>query len=96
MGLESDIVLQTIEALRAEAVLALPTHDGLVVPASTADRTCALFGRAGREVGGVALRLKVDRHSVRDACGPTAQAPLRDAPAATGSPPPSSPGGPRC
>jgi hypothetical protein len=73
----------------------MPMHDGPIVPAFKADRTCALFGRAGREVGGVALRLKVDRHSVPDACGPTARAPLRDAPAATGSPPPS-PGGPRC
>jgi formate-dependent phosphoribosylglycinamide formyltransferase (GAR transformylase) len=96
MGLESDIVLQAIEALRAEAVLALPMHDGLIVPASAVERTCSMLRRAGRETGRAELRLKVDQHGVADRCAPTAQATLRDAPAATGLRPPSSCGGPRC
>ena len=64
MGLESDIVLQAIEALRAEAVLALPMHDGLIVPASAEARACELLRAAGERVAGVELRLKVE--------GPTA------------------------
>ena len=61
MGTESDIILDALQALRAEGVLGLPTHDGLVVPASVEARACELLRAAGGRVAEVELRLKVDR-----------------------------------
>jgi hypothetical protein len=61
MGVESEILLDAIEALRAERVLGLPMHDGLIVPASTEALACELIRAAGKRVAGAELRLKVDR-----------------------------------
>ena len=61
MGVESDVILDTLQALRAEGVLGLPMHDGIIVPASAEARACELLRQAGEAVAGVELRLKVDR-----------------------------------
>jgi len=61
MGVESDVILETVQALRAEGVLGLPMHDGLIVPASAEAMTCDLLRAAGERVAGVGLRLTVDR-----------------------------------
>jgi hypothetical protein len=57
MGIESEVVLDALRALRAEAVLGLPMHDGIIVPASAEARTCELLREAGERVAGVELRL---------------------------------------
>ena len=59
--MESDIILDALEALRAEGVLGLPMHDGLIVPASAEERACDVLRAAGQRAAGVALGLKVDR-----------------------------------
>ena len=61
MGVESDVILDTLQALRAEGVLGLPMHDGIIVPASAEARACELLRQAAEREAGVELRLKVDR-----------------------------------
>ena len=56
-GVESGI---TLEALRAEGVLGLPMHDGLIVPASAEALACDPLRAAGERVAGGGLRLKVN------------------------------------
>ncbi len=61
MGVESDIIRDALEKLRAGGVLGLPMHDGLIVPASAEERACDLLRAVGERVAGTELRLKVDR-----------------------------------
>ncbi len=60
IGVESDIILDTMVAQRAEGVLGMPMHDGLIVPESTEERACELLRAGGERVAGAGLRLKVD------------------------------------
>ena len=60
MGVEAEIV-DVLARLRAEAVLGLPMHDGVLVPASAEGLAYRLLRAAGERVAGVELRLKVDR-----------------------------------
>jgi hypothetical protein len=53
MGVESDVILDTLQALRAEGVLGLPIHDGILVPASAEAKACELLLAAGERVAGV-------------------------------------------
>jgi hypothetical protein len=61
MGVESDVILDALQALRAEGVLGLPMHDGIIVPVSAEARACELLRLAAEREVGVELRLKVDR-----------------------------------
>lgn len=63
MGIEAGIVVDTLVALQAQGVPALPMHDGLIVPASAEAEACRLLRETGERVAGVALRLEVDRPS---------------------------------
>jgi hypothetical protein len=56
MGIESDVAMDTLQALRADGVLGLPMHGGIIVPASAEARACELLRIAGRSLAGVALR----------------------------------------
>ena len=67
IGVESDVLLDTLQALRVEGVLGLPMHDGIIVPASAEARACELLREAGEAVAGVGLELKVDRPTLRTA-----------------------------
>jgi hypothetical protein len=60
MFIEASIITQAMEKLAEDDVLALPMHDGLVVPASAKDAAMAAITAAGRQIAGVELRLKVD------------------------------------
>lgn len=60
MFIEASIIARAMEQLRSAGVLALPMHDGLVVPASAQDAAKAAITAAGLEIAGVELRLKVD------------------------------------
>jgi hypothetical protein len=60
MGVESEVMLEAVEQLRAQGTLALPVYDGLIVPASAETRACELLRVAGERVAGAELRLKVD------------------------------------
>jgi hypothetical protein len=64
---ESQVIVGVMAALRAKLILALPMHDGLIVPASAEALTCDLIRTAAMRIAGVDLRLKVDRADV--ACG---------------------------
>jgi hypothetical protein len=61
MGVEADVILAALQALRAESILGLPMHDGIIVPASAEARACELLRQAAEREVGVELGLKVDR-----------------------------------
>ena len=56
------MILDAVQALRrAEDVLGLPMHDGIIVPESAGARACELLRQAAEREVGVGLQLKVDR-----------------------------------
>ncbi len=66
MGIEAEVMMATVQALRAKMILALPMHDGLIMPASAEEIACRLLREAGERIAVVTLRLKVDRPSLPD------------------------------
>jgi hypothetical protein len=60
MFIEASIITQAMEELKSCGVLALPMHDGLIVPAPAQDAARAAMMAAGWQNAGVELRLKVD------------------------------------
>ncbi|MDO9713452.1 hypothetical protein [Paracraurococcus lichenis] len=61
MGIEAEVIMEVVQALRFKTVLALPMHDGLIVPASIEVEARRLLIEAGERIAGVTLRLDVDR-----------------------------------
>ncbi|MGG5822653.1 hypothetical protein [Falsiroseomonas sp. HW251] len=60
-GVEASIITAVMQALRSQGVLALPMHDGLIVPASAAYIAHNLLTEVGEQIGKVKLRLTVDQ-----------------------------------
>ncbi len=58
--LESAVITEVMRTLRADGVLALPMHDGIIVPVSAAERAKALLLDAGERIAKVQLRVTVD------------------------------------
>lgn len=59
MGLEARIVTDTMESARRLGVLAMPIHDGLIVPSDAAGTVAEAFTEAFRQHAGVTPLLKV-------------------------------------
>jgi hypothetical protein len=64
---EAAIITDVMHQLRQHHVLALPMHDGIIVPASAAAIAHDLLLDAGRRIGKVDLRLTVDGPAVQAA-----------------------------
>jgi hypothetical protein len=62
---EATIITTIMRALRQSGVLALPMHDGLIVPVSAAIVAQDLMRDAGERIAKVRLRLTVDRAAQR-------------------------------
>jgi hypothetical protein len=60
MFIEASIITQAMEKLAENGILALPMHDGLIVPTSAQNAVMATLMASGQLVAGVELRLKVD------------------------------------
>ena len=77
-GIESEVVFDTMRALRADGVLALPMHDGIIVPVSAEARACEwLPEKAARQWRGSGCGSKwigrPDQRSPARACPPPRQ-----------------------
>jgi hypothetical protein len=61
MNVEATVITEVMRALRQRGVLALPMHDGLIVPLSAAEQARDLLLDAGERIAKVTLRLTIDR-----------------------------------
>ena len=61
MGLEASALSAAMASLRGQGVLALPMHDGLIVPHSAEAAAMEAMRLAFREITGASVRLTVDR-----------------------------------
>ncbi len=59
MNVEATILTEAMRRLRRREILALPMHDGLIVPESAVPLAMEALWAAGAEIGKVKLRLKV-------------------------------------
>jgi hypothetical protein len=60
MFIEASIITQAMEKLAENGILALPMHDGLIVPAPAQNAATAALIASGQLIAGAELRLKVD------------------------------------
>ena len=60
-NVEATILSEVMRQLRQREVLALPMHDGLMVPESGVPLAMEALWASGAEIGKVRLRLKVSR-----------------------------------
>lgn len=61
MGIEARIMADVLAGSRANGILGLPLHDGIIVPASAEVMTCGLIREAGVRYAAVEFQLKVER-----------------------------------